>query len=120
MESILDSAEEVFELHPKIRWAAKTSERGEVKFCKMRSGVSSLTPEGKDEFFMQTGALVLLGVCEKMVSWHGSVDSLVISYDRVVMYIRRLGNEILAMTLDKHDNLGSTMHEIGTRINQLL
>ena len=120
MAPILDSAEEVFMLHPKIRWAAKTSERGEVKFCKMRPGVNSLTPIEKDVFFMETGVLVLLGVCEQMVSWHGSVNSLVISYDRVAMYVRRLGSDVLALTLDQHDSLGTTMHELGTRINQLL
>jgi hypothetical protein len=68
---------------------------------------------------METGALVLLGVCEQMGPWYGSVENLVIVYDKVVMYIRRLNGEIIAMTLEKHDNLGSTMHDIGASIAKL-
>lgn len=88
-------------------------------FCKMRPGLTSLTPEGRDQYFMETGSLVLLGVCEQMGPWHGSVESLVVAYDKVVMYIRRLNGEIVAMTLEKHDNLGATMHDIGASIAKL-
>jgi hypothetical protein len=117
---LFNTPEEVFELHPKIRWAAKASERGELAFCEMRPGVVGLTLEEQDRVFMEKGVHIILRLFEQMVSWRGSVDSAVVSFDIFVMYLQRLNDGLLALTFEKDEDSWKTMIEIVNAIRKLI
>lgn len=97
------SPEGVFRIHPKIRWAGLATDLGEVLFSQMRPGVESLSPPETDRSFMQLGPLLLSGVCERLAPWAGSLELIIIQYQKVVMFVTRLGRHNLALTLDKAD-----------------
>lgn len=85
----------------------------------MRPGVVSFTLEEHDKMFMEKGVHVILTLFEQMVSWHGSVDSAVVSYDIFVMYLQRLSDGVLALTFEKDQDSGKTMNEIVNAIRKV-
>lgn len=95
--------EQIFALHPKIRWAGLATDHGEVLFVKMRLGVKSLSPEDADRSFMQLGPMLLSGVCERLVPWAGPLETVVGTYANVAMIITKFGRRFLALTIDKAD-----------------
>ena len=96
--------ERVFNLHPKIRWAGLATEQGEVIFVEMRPGVKSLSPVDTDQSFVQLGPLLLTGVCERLVPWAGSLETVISRYEKVVMIVTRIrGRKYLAMTIARED-----------------
>jgi len=97
------TAEEIFNLHPKIRWAGLATEQGEVIFTKMRLGVQSLSPESIDQSFMQLGPMLLTGVCERLAPWAGPLETVVSTYEKVVLVVRKLDKRYLALTIDRAD-----------------
>jgi hypothetical protein len=117
---LFDTPEEVFGLHPKIRWVGKASEEGELAFCKMKPGVVSFTLEEQDRMFMEKAVHMILTLFEQMVSWRGSVDSAVVSYDIFVMYLQRLSDGVLALTFEKDEDSGKTTIEIVDAIRKLM
>ncbi len=71
--------EEIFRLHPKIRWTAFSSD-GQVLFSQMRSGVESYTSEAEDKSFMELGPLFMTSLAERLSPFEkaGRVDSIVV------------------------------------------
>lgn len=65
--------EDVFRLHPKIRWVGLASEKGEVVFVRTRPGVKSLSPEKEDRSFMELSPLLIVGACGRLSGWAGEV-----------------------------------------------
>ena len=97
------TAERVFNLHPKIRWAGLATNQGDVIFSKMRPGVKSLSPEAFDEAFMQLGPLLLRGVCERLGPWTGQLETVTSSYEKVVLIVTSVGKDCLALTINRDD-----------------
>lgn len=95
------TAEDVFGIHPKIRWAGLTSEKGEVIFAKMRPGFETLTPEEDDRFLLQFGALIMNGVTQRSGPWLGDWEYVTIGYEKTTELIVKLGENYLALTVDK-------------------
>jgi hypothetical protein len=95
------TAEDAFGIHPKIRWAGLTSEKGEVIFAKMRPGVASFTPEEDDDFLLQFGALIMNGVTERSGPWLGNCEYVVIGYEKTIQLIVKFRENYLALTVDK-------------------
>jgi len=95
------TAEDVFRLHPKIRFVGLASKDGEVIFSQQRSGTKSFSPEEADRAFVQMGPLILMGVCERLSPWTGRVGSIVINYEKVSSLIMRVKDGYLAMTVEK-------------------
>jgi hypothetical protein len=48
--------DEVFAIHPGIRWAGLATAKGQVIFSEMRPGVKSLTPEEDDRVLLELRA----------------------------------------------------------------
>jgi hypothetical protein len=94
--------QDVFSLHPGIRWAGLTSQKGEVIFSKMRSGVDSLTPDEDDQFLLQFGALIMNGVCERSGEWLGECEYVNVTYERLIQLIVKLGTNHLAITVERN------------------
>jgi len=97
------TAERVFNLHPKIRWAGLATDRGDVIFSKMRPGVGSLSPEVFDEAFMQFGPLILRGVCERLGPWAGALETVTSFYEKVILIVTSHRKDCLALTINRED-----------------
>lgn len=97
------SPERIFDVHPKIRWVGLATDAGDVLFATMRPGVESLSPETFDQSFMQLGPLLLTGVCERLVPWAGPLETVVSSYEKVIMLVTKLKKRYLALTIGKED-----------------
>ena len=95
--------ERVFALNPKIRWAGLATDQGEVRFVKMRPGITSLSPEDADHSFMQLGPVLLAGVCERLAPWAGRLEAVVSRYEKIVMVVTKVEGLYLAMTINSED-----------------
>jgi len=95
------SAEEVFAVNKKVRWAALASDRGDVLLNQMRSGVKSYSPPEVDHEFVALGPLTILGVCEKYSEYLKGVDYVVVWFGLAVCVYARLGAQILAVAIEK-------------------
>ena len=49
-------AEQVFAVHPKIRWVGIVAMKGTVLLSEMRPGVKSVTPEAEDKLMLELQA----------------------------------------------------------------
>jgi hypothetical protein len=95
------SLEEIFQINKKIRWAALTTDRGDVIYYQQRPGVESLSPAQFDEDFAQLGPLTLLGTAEKYSEYVRGVDHIVVWFGAVVSVFSRIGSQVLSVTLEK-------------------
>ena len=77
------------------------NDKGDVQFVKMRPGVKSLSPETEDRSFMEVNPLLILGAGGRLSKWAGSVENVTIRYDKVVMFLAKKNEKILALTVDK-------------------
>lgn len=79
------------------------TDQGNVVFVKMRSGVESLSPEAADQSFMELGPLLLTGVCERLAPWAGPLETVVSTYEKVILLVAKLAKRYLALTINKED-----------------
>jgi len=93
--------EEVFRVNKKIRWAALTTDRGDVVYSQQRPGVGSFSPEQFDKEFVQLGPLTLLGAAEKYSEYLRGVDHIVVWFGAVIAVFARLGSQVLSVTIEK-------------------
>lgn len=117
------TAEDVFRLSPKIRWAGLVSEKGEVFFVKMRPGVNSLTPEEEDRSFIEMNPLLILGAGSRLSKWAGEVESIAIRYEKLVMYLMKKKERILALTMEKESGAEgdhATITAIGPLLSKMM
>ena len=111
------TAERIFSLHPKIRWAGLATDKGEVVFVQMRAGMQSLSPEDSDESFMQLGPLLLTGVCERLAPWAGPLETVASVYEKVVLLVTRLERRYLALTVNRED--AGVLSEVTPKLREL-
>jgi len=113
------SPDDVFRVHPKIRWVAWVSEEGRVRFCQMRPGVVSHCPEEEDFRFAEFNPLLLIGAGERMARWDGRVESVTVAYEKVLMYVRKFKDGILTLTVDKENDGTDAIREISKTLNAM-
>lgn len=95
------TAEDVLRIHPKIRWAGLTSDKGELIFARMRPGIESFTPEEDDRYLLQFGALIMNGVTQHSGPWLGKCEYVAIAYEKTTQLIVNLKEKYLALTVEK-------------------
>lgn len=95
------SPEEIFHVNKKIRWAALTTDRGDVIYSQQRPGVESFSPAQFDEEFVHLGPLTLLGTAEKYSEYLRGVDHVVVWFGAVISVYTRVGSQVLSVTLEK-------------------
>lgn len=112
--------EDVFRLHPRIRWAAFSTDAGEVKFCQMRAGVKSYTPEEADRYFMKHGPTIMTVISERLTpaGMAGRLESIILSFEKDSIFLTKLKDGYLAISVDRVDSL-STFQEISKSIKAL-
>ncbi len=101
---MLITPEEIFRLHPKIRWTAFSSD-GQVLFSQMRSGVESYTSESEDKSFMELGPLFMTSLAERLTPSEkaGRVDSIVVNLDKDSVLLMNVKDGYLAISVDRAD-----------------
>jgi hypothetical protein len=102
--SRLISPEEIFRLHPKIRWTAFSTQDGRVNFSEMRPGIASYTSERDDRAFMEVGPHLMSGIAEKLSSTGaGKVQSLIVNLEKDSVFLTQIGDGYLAISADRTD-----------------
>jgi hypothetical protein len=113
------SPDDVFRVHPKIRWSAWVSREGQVRFCQMRPGVVSHCPEEEDFRFAEFNPLLLIGAGERMAQWDGRVESVTVTYEKVLMYVHEFKDGILALTVDRENGGADAIREISKTLKAM-
>jgi len=99
--------DEVFRLHPKIRWAALSTESESVVFSQMRLGVKSHTANSEDRAFMKLGPLFMTGMAERLTpeGKAGKLECVIACFEKDYVLVAKVGNGHLAISVDKSDAL---------------
>jgi hypothetical protein len=110
----------VFDLHPKIRWAALSTELGEVIFSEMRPDVESHTSLEVDRAFMRLGPLVMTGISERLTPSGevGQVDNIIINFEKDSVLLKKTGQGYLAVSVDR-PSAATALEEINKKIKTL-
>jgi len=109
------SPEDIFALHPKIRWVGLTTHQGQVVLAKMRPGVERATPENHDQRFLELGALILGGVAEGDAAFAGRVKWIAVDYEKYTELMVERDGKYLVLTFEPDKNL-QTLREIITAL----
>ena len=99
------SAEEIFRLHPKIRWASFSTESGKIAFSQMRPGLTSYTTEEQDMAFMEFGPQLMTGIAERLspTGGAGKVQSVIVNLEKDSVLLAPLRRGDLAISTDRAD-----------------
>ncbi len=102
---MLITPEEIFRLHPKIRWAAFSSDNGEVLFSQMRPGVESYTSNREDRSFMELGPLFMTSLAERLTpsGKAGNVESIVVTLTKDSVLLMQVEKGYLALSAERSD-----------------
>jgi hypothetical protein len=94
--------EGIFKLHPKIRWAALSSEEGTIVFSQMRPGVASLTSDEDDRNFMELGPLFMTELAGRLTPSHkaGMVESVIVNLQMDSVLLMKVRQGYLAVSTE--------------------
>jgi len=95
------SAEEIFAINPKIRWAGLASRRGRVIFIQMRDGLQSHTPDSHDKLTVEVRAQYIIETVEQEAVWGGEVQHVAIVFEKFVELIIPLKSAYAVITVEK-------------------
>jgi hypothetical protein len=100
------SAEGIFRLDARIRWAAFSID-GKVMFCEMRAGIQSYTSEAEDKAFMELGPLIMSGVAERLTQSGGAgkLQSVIVNLEKDSILLMKVRNGYLAASANRKDAL---------------
>ena len=114
------TADDIFRLHPKIRWAAYSTEQGNVVFCNMRPGVQSYTPNSDDRAFMELGVLMMCEMGDRLSASGaaGKLESVIVNFTHDSVMITDHGKGHLAFSADKADAM-KVFEEVRPQLSRL-
>ncbi|HKM77922.1 MAG TPA: hypothetical protein VJZ03_02500 [Candidatus Bathyarchaeia archaeon] len=94
------TAEEVFALHPGIRFAGLATRKGQMVFSKMRPGVVSYHPEPTRTATIEIQGQYMIEMAEKKY-WAGTLEHITVSFEKYVHLFIPLKKHIAEITLEK-------------------
>lgn len=97
----LMKSDDIFAIHPKIRWAGLATRDGRIVFQQMRPGVVSFTPEPNDRLTLEVRAQYIIETVEQESEWAGPVDHLAICFEKYVEILVPLKKAYAAITVEK-------------------
>jgi len=99
--------DDVFRLHPKIRWAALSREAGIVEFSRMRPGVVSHTSDAEDRAFMEIGPLVMSGLAERLTpeGKAGKLECVIACFEKDYVLMAKVRDGYLAISVERDQAL---------------
>lgn len=95
------SADDIFAVHPKIRWAGLATRKRKVTFMQMREGLTSLSPESNDRATLEVRAQYIIETVEQECEWSGALNHIAISFEKYVEIIIPLKTAYVAITVEK-------------------
>jgi hypothetical protein len=93
--------EDIFAIHPKIRFAGSAKRNGQVLFLQMREGVTSLTPDSLDRAALEIHAQYIVETVEQEGRWSGPVENVAITFEKYVELIIPLTETYVLITVEK-------------------
>ena len=111
-------AEEVFAVHPKIRWVGLASRKGRVIFAQMREGVTSLTPSSNDLSTLEIRTQYVIEAAEQESRWVGALHHIIFCFEKYVEMVVPLRDSYVAVTLER-DVSPESYTEISKAIREL-
>lgn len=93
--------EEIFALHPKIRWAGLATNKGAVVFAQMRKGVTSFTPDTNKLADFEIRAQYIIESAELEGKWVGPLDHITFCFEKYVELIVPIKDGYVAINLEK-------------------
>jgi hypothetical protein len=110
--------EDIFVIHPKIRWAGSMTREGKVLFARMREGLRSMTPSANDLSTLEIRTPYLIEASEQESRWVGALDRITFVFEKRVEMIVPLKDSYVAVTLEK-DTLPEDLPKISKAIREL-
>ena len=93
--------EDVFAVHPGIRFAGLASRNGQVLFAEMREGIVSHTPESIDRTGLEDHGRYFIKTAEEEVKWSGSLEHIAVTYEKYVVVYVPLAEKYVLISLEK-------------------
>jgi hypothetical protein len=112
--------EQVFQLHPKIRWSSFSTQDGRVVFSEMRPGLTSYTSDREDRAFMEFGPQLMTGIAEKLSAdgGAGKILSLIVNLEKDSVFLTQVRGGYVAISVDRAVAY-DVFKELGDRIRNL-
>jgi hypothetical protein len=99
--------EDIFAIHPKIRFAGLARRNGQILFKQMREGVASLTPDSLDRTALEIHAQYIVETVELEGRWSGPVNHVAITFEKYIELIIPLKETYALITVEKEAPLES-------------
>ena len=93
-------AEEALKKDSRIRYVAIVDRQFNVLVSQMREGVASLTPADSDRNFVQLMPPIILDAVEKLAPLLGSVESVTVRYEKVLLVFFSKGNYVVVLSFN--------------------
>jgi len=93
--------EDIFALHPLIRWVGIATRRGRVVSAQMREGITSLTPNTNDLNTLEIRTQYIIEAAEQESRWAGALEFITFAFEKYVEIIIPLENSYAAITVEK-------------------
>jgi hypothetical protein len=93
--------EDIFAVHPKIRFAGLAKRNGQILFAQMREGVASYTPDSIDRTSLEDHGRYFIEMAEQEVKWSGMLEHIAVSYEKYVVLIVPLKQTYVLITLER-------------------
>lgn len=102
IQELTTGASEIFRIHLGIRWTSLVTKKGDIIFSQTRPGIKSLvSEEGIATFIEANRPKSILEACENLSMWAGNVNAALIEYEKIVLYIATIENNVLAISCEK-------------------
>jgi hypothetical protein len=93
-------AEEAFKKDSRIRYVGIVDRQFNVLVSQMREGIASLTPADSDRSFIQLTPPIFLDAMEKLEPLLGTVESVIVCYEKLLVVFLRKGNLIVILSFN--------------------
>ena len=93
--------EDIFAVHPKIRFAGLAKRNGQILFAQMREGVASHTPDSLDRTGLEDHGRYFIEMAEQEIKWSGTLEHIAVSYEKYVVLIIPLQQRYVLISLEK-------------------
>jgi len=94
--------EEIFVVHPRIRFAELANRNGQILFSKMRQGIVGHTPESVDRTDLEDHGRYFIETAEQEVKWSGKLEHIAVSYEKHVVLIIPLDQRYVLISVEKN------------------
>lgn len=94
--------EDIFAVHPGIRFAGLANRNAQILFSKMREGVVSYTPDSVERTGLEDHGRYFIETAEQEVKWSGKLEHITVSYEKYVVLYIPLKQSYVLISLEKN------------------